>query len=146
LLISHCTEILQDDATAAREEAYYERKRERKAERERLDELVPRPDAGSHERRLEKKRETTAVHTSFRDAKSPGAEEIAENDLLGDNGVDDYKRRKKEEEMKKSERQLKREEVWRARAEERKERLQVMKEKEDQTMDMLKALAKQRFG
>jgi hypothetical protein len=48
--------------------------------------------------------------------------------------------------MKKSERQLRREEVLRAKDDERKERLQTMKIKEDQTMDMLKALAEQRFG
>jgi hypothetical protein len=137
---------LEDDATAAREDAYYERRRERKLDRERLNDLVPRPDAGSHERRLEKKRDTAVVHASFRDAKSPGAEDIADNDLLGDGGIDTYKRRQKDEEMKKSERQLRREEIFRAKAEERKERVQVMKAKEDQTMDMLKTLAKQRFG
>jgi hypothetical protein len=108
--------------------------------------MVPRADAGSHERRVEKKREVTAVHASFRDRKSPGAEEVPEDDLLGSEGLDAYKRKRKEEEMKKSERQLRREELQRARDEERRERVAVMKVKEDQTMDMLKALAKQRFG
>jgi hypothetical protein len=139
-------ELLDDDAAAAREEAYYERKNERKLESERLEELEPRADAASHERRLEKKRDIAAVHGSFRDAKSPGAEDIAESDLLGSEGIDAYRRRKKDEEMKKSERQLRREEVLRAKDDERKERLQTMKIKEDQTMDMLKALAEQRFG
>jgi hypothetical protein len=140
------TEILADDAAAAREDAYSERKVERKRERERLDEIAPRADAGSHERRVEKKRETAAVHASFRDRKSPGGEDVPEDDLLGNDGLDAYKRRRREEEMKKSERQLRREELQRARDEERRERVAVMKVKEDQTMDMLKTLARQRFG
>jgi len=139
-------ELLADDQAAAREEVSYERRQERKLEQERLNELVPKADAGTRERQLEKKSEITAVHASFKDRKSPGAEEVADDDLLGNDGIDAYKRKKKDEEMKKSARQLRREEVERARTEERRERVQAMQIKEDKTMEMLQALAKQRYG
>lgn len=140
------TEVLADDALAAREASQYEYKTERKLANDRLAELVPRADAGTHERRLEKKHDIAAVHSSFRDVKEGGAEEVADTDLLGDGGLDEYKKRRKEEEMRKSDRQLRREEHERARAEERKERGKVLREKEDQTMALLKGLAQQRFG
>jgi len=131
---------------AAREDIRYERKLERRQEKERLEELVPRADAGTRERQLEKKREITASRALYREARSPGAEEINESDLIGDNGLDDYKRKKNEEEKKKTERQVRKEEIWRAKAEERREKLEVMKNKEDKTLEMLKGLAKQRYG
>jgi hypothetical protein len=86
------------------------------------------------------------MHRSFRDAKSPGLDEAPEADLIGEGGFDMFKKRKEEEEKKKNDRQLRKEEVWRARAEEREERMKVMRQKEDKTMDVLKALAKQRYG
>lgn len=124
----------------------YERKTDRKAQKERLDELVPRADPGSRERQLEKKREVTSTLQSFRDAKESGDVEVAEADLMGDDGIDMYKRKKKEEERKKSERELRREEIERARAAERDERLSERREKESKTMDFLKQIAKERFG
>jgi hypothetical protein len=139
-------EVLSDDALAAREAAQYQYKTERKLANDRLAELVPRADVGTHERRLEKKQDIAAVHSSFRDVKEGGAEEIPDTDLLGDGGLDEYKRRRKEEEMRKSDRQIRREEHERARDEERRERGKVLREKEDQTMAMLRGLAQQRFG
>lgn len=124
----------------------YARKVDRKDQKERLEELVPRADAGTHERKLEKKQEATATMRSYRDAKSPGAEEVREADLMGDDGIDGYKKQKKEAERKKNERELRKEEILRARAAEREERLAEHRAREDKTMDMLKALAKQRFG
>jgi hypothetical protein len=124
----------------------YQRKLDRNAQKERLDELAPRADPGSRERALEKKREVTGTLNAFREAKSPGAEEVPEDDLMGDDGIDGYKKRKKEGERKKNEREIRKEEIMRARAEEREERVAEMRAKEDKTMEMLRAIAKERFG
>ncbi|KAI9655424.1 MAG: hypothetical protein M1829_000660 [Trizodia sp. TS-e1964] len=83
---------------------------------------------------------------SFRD-KSPGAiEEIAEGDLMGDDGLEGLKKQKRELDRKKNDRELRREELLRARAVERQERQQEYRAKEDKTMSVLLALAKQNFG
>lgn len=124
----------------------YERKTDRKAQKERLDELAPRADPGSRERQLEKKRETTSTLKEFRDAKESGDVEVGEADLMGDDGVDAYKKRKQEMERQKSEREIRKEEIMRARAAEREERLSEHRAKEAQTMEFLKSLAKERFG
>lgn len=124
----------------------HERKTDRKAQKERLEELVPRADPGSRERQLEKKREVTGTLQSFRDAKESGDVEVTESDLMGDDGIDMYKRKKKEQERKKSEREIRREEITRAREEERNERLAERREKESKTMDFLKQIARDRFG
>lgn len=139
-------ELQEDDRRLAHEDDVYHRKQDRKAQKERIEELAPRADPGSRERQLEKRRETTSLHAGFRDAKEGGEVEMAETDLLGDDGVDAFRRKKVEEEKKKSERQLRKEEIWRARAEEREEKLKVIRDKESTTMNMLKALAKERFG
>lgn len=98
----------------AREELRHARKLDRKQQKEHLEELVPRAEAGTHERRMEKKREVNEKRRSFRD-RSPGAiEEIGENDLMGgEDGISAYKAKKKEMERKKNERELRREEVLR---------------------------------
>jgi hypothetical protein len=124
----------------------HDRKTERKAQKDRMEELVPRADPGSRERQLEKKREVTSTLQSFRDAKESGDVEVAESDLMGDDGIDMYKRKKKEEDRKKSEREIRREEIARAKDEERNERLAERREKEAKTMDFLMQIAKERFG
>lgn len=123
-----------------------ERKFEWKAQKERLEELAPRADPGSRERQREKKQETTSTLQSFRDAKESGEVEVAEADLMGDDGIDAYKKKKRDEERKKSEREIRREEIARARDAERNERLSERREKEAKTMDFLKQLARERFG
>ena len=140
------TELLTEDQIAAREELATLRKQDRNIQKERLEELVPRADPGSRERKLEKKREVSTLVASARDAKEGGTEEVDEGDLMGDDGVEGYKKRKKEAERKKSERELRKEELWRVRAEERADRVRAHQEKEDKTMDMFKKLAQQRFG
>ena len=95
---------------------------------------------------MEKKREVTVANRSFREAKSPGAEDIPEKDVMGDDGLEGYKAQVRATERKKNERELRKEEIMRARAAEREERFAEHRAKEDKTMDMLKALAKQRFG
>ncbi|KAF2268021.1 hypothetical protein CC78DRAFT_541243 [Lojkania enalia] len=128
------------------DEIRHERNLDRKAQKERLEELVPRADPGARERQLEKKRETTNTLKDFRDAKEGGDVEIGEADLMGDDGIDAYKKRKVEMERKKNEREIRREEIMRARAAERDERLADRRTKEANTMEYLKALAKERFG
>jgi hypothetical protein len=124
----------------------HERKTDRKAQKERLEELVPRADPGSRERQLEKKRETTSTLQSFRDAKESGDVEVPESDLMGDDGIDVYKKKKKEQERQKNEREIRREEIARAREAERNERLAERREKEGKTMDFLRQIAAERYG
>jgi hypothetical protein len=89
------------------------------------------------------------VLASFRAARSPGAEEVPDADLLGDGGGGggvDGLRAAKEDERKKTERQLRREEIWRAKAEERRRRVDERLAGEEKHVDMLTALARERFG
>lgn len=139
-------EIMMENRLAMRDEIRNERKLERRQEKERMEELVPRADAGTRERQLEKKQDINAARASYREANESGDQEVPESELLGDDGFDSYKRKKNEEEKKKTERQIRKEEIWRAKAEERREKLDEMRMKEDKTLEMLKALAKQRYG
>ena len=135
-----------EDGLAARDDIRYARKLDRKAQKAALDELVPRAEAGTRERQLEKKKEVNEKMKSFRE-KSPGAAEVPDQELMGGgDSIGDFKRVKQEAERKKTERELRKEEILRARMAEREERLGEYRAKEEQTMDMLKALAKQRFG
>lgn len=124
----------------------HDRKTDRKEQKERLEELAPRADPGSRERQLEKKREVAAGNRAFADAKEGGADEVGEGDLMGDDGGDAYKRQLKENERRKNEREIRKEEVLRARAAEREERMAKARAKEDKTMEMLRGIAKARFG
>ncbi|KAF1959953.1 hypothetical protein CC80DRAFT_489994 [Byssothecium circinans] len=143
-------ELREEDLTRERsnyvDDIRYERKQDRKAQKERLDELVPRADPSSRERQLEKKRETTSTLKDFRDAKEGGDVEMGEADLMGDDGIEGHKKRKAEMERKKSEREIRREEIMRARAAEREEKMAERRAKEAKTMEYLKAIAKERFG
>lgn len=134
------------DRSARASDTRYERKAERKTQKERMDELAPRADPGSRERQLEKKRETTSTLQSFRDAKEGGDVEVGEGELMGDDGIDAYKAKKKADERVKNEREIRREEIARARAAEREEALSARRAKEAQTMEFLKQLAQERFG
>lgn len=129
-------------------DARYERKQERKQQKERLDELVPRAAPGTRERQLEKKREAAAGNRAFADAKAGGdVAEVPDADLMGaDEGAASFKAQLKAQATKKNEREIRKEEILRARAAEREERLAGHRQKEEKTMDMLRALAKQRFG
>lgn len=105
-----------------------------------MEDLVPRADAGTRERQLEKKRENAATNRAFADAKAGGDVEVNEATLMG-GGEDSYTARKAALERKKNERELRKEALLLARKEEREERLAVHRDKEEQTMKMLKALA-----
>lgn len=81
------------------------------------------------------------MNREFRDARGggDGVAEVAESDLMGTGGgADDLRGMRKEEERKKNERELRRDEIMRARALEREERMAVVRQKEDKTMEMLK--------
>jgi hypothetical protein len=146
--IQHRQELIEEDREARKADLRYERKQDRNLQKERLEELVPRAQPGSRERQLEKKRETAAVIREFRDAKEGGGmEEVGESELMGGgDSMDDYKAKMKTRERQNTEREIRKEEVLRARAAEREERLAQHRAKEDKTMEMLRGLAKQRYG
>lgn len=119
------------------------RRADRRLQKERLEELVPRADPGSHERKLEKRAEVNAKMKGFREG-SPGGE-ADEGTLMGEGAGDSLKEIKKAEEAqkrKKSEREARREEIWRARMAEREERVREYREREEGTVAMLRELAR----
>ena len=99
--LQYRNELAEEDETARRQDLRFDRKMDRRLQKERLEELNPRAEPGSRERQLEKKREKAVANRAFREEKSPGAEE---------------------------------------------ERLAEHRAKEDKTMEMLKSLARQRYG
>lgn len=119
-------------------------------QKERPDELVPRAEAGSKDRVLEKKREKADSNRAFASAKveAGGVEEVPESALLGDEdgGIEGFKKQKREMDRKKNEREVRREEHLRARMEELEEKRKQYRAKEERTMSGLVALAKARFG
>jgi hypothetical protein len=136
----------EEDGLTYRDDIRFARKLDRKEQKAALDELVPRAEAGTRERQLEKKKEVNEKMKSFRE-KSPGAAEVPDSELMGGgDGLENFKKQKQEFERKKNERELRKEEMLRARMAEREERLEEYRAKEEGTMSMLKALAKQRFG
>ncbi|MCJ1389157.1 hypothetical protein MMC18_002012 [Xylographa bjoerkii] len=139
-----------EDNITAREALREQRIVNRKKDKERMEELVPRAEAGSKERIIEKKREKAETNRAFASAKAEGGgvAEVPESDLLGDDdgGIEGFKKQKRELERKKNEREIRREEVSRARAEEREERVKQYRAKEEATMKGLVELAKARFG
>jgi hypothetical protein len=69
---------------------------------------------------------------------------------MGDDGhggdLAELKRAREREMRKKNEREIRKEEILRTRAAEREERLKTYRRREEETMGVLKALAKHRFG
>lgn len=120
------------------------RKEDRKQQKERLDDLVPRAEAGTRERMLEKRREVGDKMRAFRE-RSPG-DEVGDEELVGGGGGDEIKRMLEREKVKVSERQLRREAVAREVAAEREERVKAYREREEETMGKLRELARRRFG
>lgn len=108
---------------------------------------------------IEKKREKADNHRAFASAKTDavgGVVDIPDADLLGggdddgggegEGGIESLRKRKREMERKKNEREIRREEIMRARQAERDARLREYKAREERTMSGLIALAKARFG
>jgi len=140
-------EAQAEERAEARADLRAERKADRRQQKERLEELVPRAEAGTRERRLEKRKEVNDKMRSFRE-KSPGGDEVADDELVG-GGEDDittYKRALTAERQKASERVSRREEIDRARAAERQQRIEACREKEERTREKLRELARARFG
>ncbi|KAM7197388.1 hypothetical protein V8F33_005609 [Rhypophila sp. PSN 637] len=124
------------------------RKEDRKLQKERLDEILPRADAGTRERKIEKRKLVNEKMKGFREH-SPGAAEVPEEDLLGGgegDSLEEQKRRLKVHEIKVSERQLRREAMEREKAMEREERIREFKEREEKAVARLRELARRRFG
>lgn len=139
-------ELEAEDKAYQRADSAHARSLDRRAQKEALDELVPRAEPGTRERQLEKKREVNEKMRRFRDP-SPGGE-VDDSTLLGAGagGGESFAQKKAALERKKNEREIRREQLLKARIAEREERVQGMREKEEKTMAMLKALAASRFG
>lgn len=141
-------ELAAEAREADREALRAARKADRAQQKERLDDVAPRAEAGTRERRLEKKQLLNDKLRGFRD-RSPGGMADAGNDtevMGGGDSLEEYKRAKATEQRRKTERELRREEMERARRQEIEERRRAYQEKEDGTVAMLRELAKQRFG
>lgn len=123
------------------------RKADRAEQKERLEELAPRAEPGTRERRLEKKAAVNEKMKGFREGGDGGVEEVGDGDLMGGgDSVAELKRAKAAMQRKKTERELRREAEARAREEERLERLREWREREEEKLRGLKELARARFG
>ena len=144
-------EMGREDSLVERSNLHHARALDRKSQKEQLDELLPKSDPGSKARLLEKKREAAASNRAFASAKTDAGGsimDVPDADLLGDDngGIDGFRKKKADAERKKNEREIRREEVLRARRLEREDRVRVHQAKEEKTMSGLVALAKARFG
>ncbi|KAI2793166.1 hypothetical protein POX_b03216 [Penicillium oxalicum] len=139
-----------EDAIAAREGSRRQYRSELRSHRTEIrdleDEVAPRAEPGTRERQLEKRREAAAANRAFANARGGSPEAAPDAELMGENDLSTLKREKEREQRKKNEREIRREEIMRARAAEREERVQKYREKEQETIGWLQALAKQRFG
>ncbi|MCJ1464604.1 hypothetical protein MMC07_003217 [Pseudocyphellaria aurata] len=145
-------EQADEDSLSRRDRLREDRRLDRQEQKERLDELAPRAEPGSKDRLLEKKREKADHHRAFAAAKTDagGVEDVPEADLFGGDddggGIEGFKRQKRELDRKKNEREIRREEILRARQAEREQRVLEYKAKEEKTMSGLVALARARYG
>ncbi|KAK9600855.1 hypothetical protein V6Z92_000921 [Aspergillus fumigatus] len=143
-----------EDAIAARQDARKQHRAEARLHKSEMrqieDEIAPRAEPGTRERRMEKRREAALANRAFAESRRGGSPiEAAPDDELmgsGENDLDAIKKAQAREQRKKNEREIRREEILRARAAEREERLQQYRKKEEETIGWLKTLAKQRFG
>ncbi|KAL8992001.1 MAG: hypothetical protein Q9169_007457, partial [Polycauliona sp. 2 TL-2023] len=115
------------------------RKADRNTQKERLEEIAPRAAPGTKDRQLERKADLRVANNAFAASKTDPVAEVPETDLMGDEegGFAGYKKRKGEEERKRNDREIRRDEILRARKAEREERVQAYKEKEERTMEGL---------
>ncbi|KAI1341298.1 hypothetical protein F5Y15DRAFT_422559 [Xylariaceae sp. FL0016] len=142
-------ELHAEDRAAAAADLRHERVLDRRTQRAALDELVPRADAGTRERRLEKRQETTDKLRGFASAKDGGdVPEVRDEDLMGGgaDGLEELKRMREMERKKKTEREVRREELERARREEREGKVREYREREEERMRELREIARARFG
>ncbi|GAB0131695.1 hypothetical protein EsDP_00000156 [Epichloe bromicola] len=138
-------ELAREKREDERERLRHARREDRALQKRRLEELVPRAEPGTRERRLEKKKEVNEKMGQFRE-RSPGVE-VGEAQLMGaGDELEEHRRMREREKAKKSQRQVRREEFERAKAEDMEVRRRAWREREEGTVSMLKELAKQRFG
>jgi hypothetical protein len=149
------TEYALEDARAAYSTAFAEHKESLRSHKDHMrtvqEEVAPRAEPGTHERKMEKRREAAAANREFAAGKrggSPAMDAAPDSELMGggEGDLEAMKKVKEQEKKKKTEREIRREEIVRASRVEREERLAEYKKKEEETMGWLKALAKQRFG
>lgn len=124
------------------------RRADRARQKDELEELAPRAEPGTRERRLEKKAAVNDKMKGFREGGGAGEqEEVGDGDLMGGgDSVAEIKRARAAVQRKKTERELRREAEARAREEERLERLREWREREEEKLRGLKELARARFG
>ncbi|KAM4062923.1 RNA helicase [Hirsutella rhossiliensis] len=139
-------ELIQESKEAEREALRDARKADRALQKQRLEELAPRAEPGTRERKLEKRREANDSMRQLRE-KSPGMEAGNDKELMGGgDSVDEYKQMKATERRRKSERQVKKEEFERAKREMMEAKRLAWQQREEGTVSMLQELAKRRFG
>lgn len=121
---------------------------DRSQQKERLEELAPRAEAGTKERMLEKKREANDAATAYREGRAGGGDmvEFSERDLMGDGGIEEAKALRRREQAKMTEREQRKAEIWAARKAEREERMHGAREKEVKAMEKFKRMAAENFG
>ncbi|KAL6865785.1 hypothetical protein ACO1O0_001883 [Amphichorda felina] len=140
-------EMLEEDREEDRHALRAARKADRAIQKERLDDILPRADAGTRERKLEKRQMVNDKMREFRDKSPGGVEGATEGELMGGgDSLEEYKRAKQREQRKKSEREIRREEIERAKREEIEEKRRAWREREEGTVSMLREIARQRFG
>ncbi|RDW86408.1 uncharacterized protein DSM5745_03050 [Aspergillus mulundensis] len=143
-----------EDAMADRYDARQQHRAEIRSHRSTVrhmeDEVAPRAEPGTHERRMEKRREAATSNRAFAESRRGGSptEGAPDDELMGsgENDLAAIKSAREREQRKKNERELRREEILRAKTAEREERVRQYREKEEETIGWLKTLAKQRFG
>jgi hypothetical protein len=140
-------EAVEEEKLRRIEDLRLARRADRAEQRSRLEELVPRAAAGTRERALEKRREAGAAARAYREGRDEEPE-MGDGELMGEDGggVADYRRVLASMQRRRTEREVKREDEMRARNEERDERIKEYRVREEGTLDMLKELARQRFG
>lgn len=149
-------ETAYDESQAQRLDLHHQRRLDRRSQKAQLEDLVPRAEAGTKDRLIEKKREKADNHRAFASAKIDavgGMAEVPDSDLLGGGddgeggeGIEGFKKQQREMERKKNEREIRREEIMRARQMEREGRLREYRAREEKTMSGLIKIAKARFG
>jgi len=125
------------------------RKRQRRREEEAVEDLVPKEIERRGRPDLEKRQAVNAKMKDFRDRDSTSGLEMDDNVLLG--GGDDFESVKRRlaqgsDGRGKSKHRLARESAIEEKKAAIQDKVEAMKAKDTQTMEMFKALAKERFG
>lgn len=146
--------MVREDAESAWENSRLERRAAVRSHRDEMKDLqefvAPRAEPGTHERRIEKRREAAAANRAFAESSRRGGspEGAPDEDLMGsgENDLEVLKKEQAKEKRRKNEREIRREEILRAKAAQREARVNKYKQKEEETIGWLRTLAKQRFG